>query len=366
MPTIVTVGGVKTSIECETNSAVDSTGSNQEISSDIPKTINGAGELGDVNAIIRHFNLDPKRASVVLRLLSDTPESRFHWFRMDGRLIDGLLEPIIVTANSDIRIANFQTSSSTFLVVSKSARPHTASENDKAKRVKECSSIKEFIIGLILDHKGILSAFGIMKDKANPSNLVIISKYQKNGTLFSYLQDHLQVNQISLLMEVADGLCYMHSLTCPVLHGDVKSHNIVIDDDGRPLLTDFGSAAIRDPITLRFPYRLGGTPRWMACEAYVPSLFPATLFIDSYAFASTAIEVFTRKRPFNNIDPDAAVIVKVVVDKEHPLRPEGMEAGELTDDLWKMLVKCWEFNPSDRPSMQEIRDLLRGMLLSID
>jgi hypothetical protein len=52
------------------------------------------------------------------------------------------------------------------------------------------------------------------------------------------------------------------------------------------------------------------------------------------------------------------VIMRKILSKEHPKRPEEYIPGSSTqgDHLWSLLTKCWEYNPPDRPTAAEVQD----------
>ena len=73
-------------------------------------------------------------------------------------------------------------------------------------------------------------------------------------------------------------------------------------------------------------------------------------------------KAFTGKRPFRGFTtPD---IISKIMDGERPARPqEGQELG-LTDSVWEMTVRCWHQDPAQRPTMTEVVELLRELLVS--
>ena len=69
--------------------------------------------------------------------------------------------------------------------------------------------------------------------------------YLPGGTLKRYLGKPMPYRQAaSLLMPVAEALAYAHSKG--IIHRDVKPANILLSEDGRPMLSDFGVAKVVD------------------------------------------------------------------------------------------------------------------------
>lgn len=90
--------------------------------------------------------------------------------------------------------------------------------------------------------------------------------------------------------EIGSGLVYLHSQD--VIHGDLKGANILIDDDGKALLCDFGLSQIKADVNSRSIASsiLVDSPNWMAPELFKGEIlqFPC----DVYSFAMTMYEVW--------------------------------------------------------------------------
>jgi serine/threonine protein kinase len=108
------------------------------------------------------------------------------------------------------------------------------------------------------------------------------------------------------LSDVAKGLCYLHS--CNIIHGDLKGvcghseyhfatvltprkPNILVNDFGHALITDFGLAAVARNLDsiLSAPPQCGHTKRWAAPEILDEG--PNSKEADVFAFAMVMIEV---------------------------------------------------------------------------
>ena len=70
-------------------------------------------------------------------------------------------------------------------------------------------------------------------------------------------------------------------------------------------------------------------------------------------------KAFTGKRPFSGLATPA--IISKLISGERPARPqEGQKLG-LTDSMWDMTVRCWRGDPTQRPAMAEVIELLREL-----
>ena len=172
----------------------------------------------------------------------------------------------------------------------------------------------------------------------------------------------------------------MHSQA--MIHGDLKGvcfrtlvitlpsdvpftkANIMIDGGGSARLADFGLLTIvsdsTHPVTTSST-SVAGTMRWMSPELLDPERFNSktglpTKESDCYALGMVILEVLTGKVPFpccNNL-----VVMRKIVEGEQTERPQGPEAVWFTDDLWRMLERCWLPKPELRPTVEGVLECL--------
>ncbi|KAL0059114.1 hypothetical protein AAF712_014185 [Marasmius tenuissimus] len=196
-----------------------------------------------------------------------------------------------------------------------------------------------------------------------------------NGDIISYLKENSGHDKLQVLSEIAFGLQYLHSLKPPIVHGDIKGANILVDEQRRCLLADFGLAdstadTTRTPAASSGTFR--GSIRWMAPEMYSSAMGGAVEENtresrpkgdkrprDIYAFACTAVEIMTGKPPFHQFN-DAAVIYQVGVLHARPDRPSE---GWCPDRIWYLVKQCWGEDPSRRPRAKGLEGFLRSRLV---
>ena len=105
----------------------------------------------------------------------------------------------------------------------------------------------------------------------------------------------------------------------------------------------------------------GGTPRWMSPELLHldnpnPEDTRQTKHSDCYAFGMVIYEVLTGEVPFFKY-PVYAVVVKVLKG-DRPERPQGSGGMYFTDDLWRIVERCWKHEPGSRPSIEGVLQCL--------
>ena len=149
-------------------------------------------------------------------------------------------------------------------------------------------AIKVYAPGTGLDDNGIkifTQEFSMVFDM-NHTNLLrpthfdcwdrmpyLIMPLIKNGSAFKYIAEGKSMPEEEcwkLLHDVAAGLAYLHEKTPPLIHQDIKPDNILIDDEGRYLITDFGiSARVRSTIRgAKAQEQSGGTLAYMGPERF--------------------------------------------------------------------------------------------------
>jgi len=80
-----------------------------------------------------------------------------------------------------------------------------------------------------------------------------------------------------------------------------------------------------------------------------------TVFSDYYALGMVIYEVLSERTPFYQFYQCSNVVISWKILKGiRPERPEGAEGGWFTDDVWKVLGRCWVPQPGDRPNVEDI------------
>ncbi|MEM1092722.1 MAG: serine/threonine-protein kinase [Pseudomonadota bacterium] len=157
-------------------------------------------------------------------------------------------------------------------------------------------------------------------------------------------QTRLEPSEVlALALPIASALSLIH--TRRLVHGDVKPANIMVLDDGAPMLMDFGAAT--EP--LRPQLQTAGSPLLMAPEQFSgASASPAS---DVYAFGATLYRLLTGRYPLTADSFDELADLH-----DSATRPE------LTDlpRAWRpLLARQLDQDPANRPSAAQIESRLR-------
>ena len=106
---------------------------------------------------------------------------------------------------------------------------------------------------------------------SSTSEPMLVMEYMHFGSLHDLLHNESMLLegevQIGILQDVASGLRFLHSSDPAVLHGDLKSQNILVDDKFRAKVADFGCGdfGMSHTGSVR-KTKARGTPYWMAPE----------------------------------------------------------------------------------------------------
>lgn len=166
-------------------------------------------------------------------------------------------------------------------------------------------------------------------------------------------RDELQDNQAYILtpsdrmiiaIDVARGLQYLHERN--IIHRDLKSLNVLLDKNKRARISDFGLARITSSLQqIPLTGNIGTTP-WMAPEVLISSPAYDTR-ADVYSYGILLWELLTCETPYKGISADK--IITMVLKNHRPPLPD-----DTPPKLADLIKKCWDANPSVRPTISEI------------
>ncbi|KAF9031267.1 kinase-like protein [Hymenopellis radicata] len=153
---------------------------------------------------------------------------------------------------------------------------------------------------------------------------------------------------------------YLHSLDPCIIHKDIRGANILVGDDFRCYLTDFGISLVVETEIPGTSSRNQGNIRWLPPELIEESEFDPYLMreIDVYSFGCTLTEIYTGRPPYSNLRTDGAVVSHMahIISRRPPLQPP---TDILPSNLWDtVVVPCLAPISKDRPSAENILDAL--------
>ncbi|KAK0211771.1 kinase-like domain-containing protein [Armillaria fumosa] len=221
---------------------------------------------------------------------------------------------------------------------------------------------REAIIWRQCDHPNLLPFYSIYRNSESaavttPSTYCLVSPFMVNGNLRQYMKNTDNPDRHNLALDITRGMEYLHKSS--IVHGDLKGDNILISDDCRAVIADFGISFVMGVTSFATSSssHKGGTVKWQAPEVLKDrqKSFPA----DVYSMACVYFEVFDGTIPWSDLS-EGAVILNVAIRKEHPPCPRLPESTGHAKLWWKIMTKCWTYEPLDRPTVLDIMASLHG------
>ncbi|KAG9081613.1 hypothetical protein FRC07_014469, partial [Ceratobasidium sp. 392] len=195
-------------------------------------------------------------------------------------------------------------------------------------------------------HVNVLPLLGLVLFQGQ---IRMVSHWMENGSLPDYLKKHPELDRCDMARflsfleqsaQICDGVMYLHR--AGIIHGDLKGNNVLVSEEGVPMITDFGNAVLEQG-TMQFTETIkqgAFTPRWTAPEILDDREVKQSKEADVYALGmAVAIKNEIPKRPEEHI-------------------PLNSQRGEV---LWSLLKSCWEFEPEKRPDAGSVAEIMKGV-----
>ncbi|GAB2292281.1 hypothetical protein Dimus_026530 [Dionaea muscipula] len=203
---------------------------------------------------------------------------------------------------------------------------------------------------------------------------LLIYKFMENGSLDYWLHERHDgpslldwPTRLKIACGAGHGLAYMHQICEPhIVHRDIKSSNILLDENFEAHVADFGLSR------LILPYRTHVTTELVGTLGYIPpeygQAWVATLRGDVYSFGVVMLELLTGKRP---VDVCKAKTSRGLVVWVQQMRDEGkhedifdiaLRGKGFEEDMLQMLdvaCSCINQDPLRRPNIQEVVNSLK-------
>ncbi|KIJ12159.1 hypothetical protein PAXINDRAFT_83287 [Paxillus involutus ATCC 200175] len=151
-----------------------------------------------------------------------------------------------------------------------------------------------------LDHKNVVPFLGTATGFGLSGSVALVSLWMVNGTLQKFLEGYdgklAIAHRLELLLGIANGLVYIHAF--PIIHGDLNSNNVLIDETFTACLADFGYASVVGEMEQKLGYLQASKQRPGALRWAAPEQFPSdpeqpwqpTPITDIYSFGNIALQ----------------------------------------------------------------------------
>ncbi|XP_013391740.1 tyrosine-protein kinase receptor Tie-1 [Lingula anatina] len=200
---------------------------------------------------------------------------------------------------------------------------------------------------------------------------MIIMEYLPNGNLQDFLRNDRSKqkmvygnlhgvsssltsrNLMKFALDIANGMMFLSSMS--ILHRDLAARNILVAEDKTCKISDFGFA--KDVIESHQYERKtqGRLPvRWMSPEALYDNIF--TTQSDVWAYGVLLWEIVTLgSTPYPGMS--AKQVMEAITEGYRMPQPP-----HCSQDMYNLMLSCWEDNPSSRPSFKAITVSLNDLL----
>ncbi|NWV57952.1 RIPK4 kinase, partial [Daphoenositta chrysoptera] len=199
----------------------------------------------------------------------------------------------------------------------------------------------------------ILPVYGICRE---PVGLVM--EYMETGSLEKLLASEPLPWELRfrIIHETAVGMNFLHCMAPPLLHLDLKPANILLDAHYHVKISDFGLAKCNG---LSHSHDISmdglcGTIAYLPPERIKEKNRCFDTKHDVYSFSIVVWGVLTQKKPFAEENNILHIMVKVVKGHRPELPAVSKSRPHSCNNLIKLMQKCWQDDPGERPTFQEI------------
>ncbi|XP_040997706.1 wall-associated receptor kinase 2-like [Juglans microcarpa x Juglans regia] len=249
----------------------------------------------------------------------------------------------------------------------------------KKSNVVDQSQIEQFINEVVvltkINHKNVVKLLGCCLETEVP---LLVYEFITNGTLFDHIHDKNLSSSLSwekrlkVASETAGALAYIHFETSmSIIHRDVKTTNILLDDNHTAKVSDFGASRLVPLDHTRLTTVVQGTLGYLDPEYFHTSQL--TEKSDVYSFGVVIAELLTSERALSMDRPEAErnLAMHFVIAMKEDRLLQIIDECILTEgnieeikEVANIAKKCLKVRGEDRPSMKEVTKELERLRLS--
>ncbi|GJR86620.1 wall-associated receptor kinase 2-like protein [Tanacetum coccineum] len=246
----------------------------------------------------------------------------------------------------------------------------------KKSRVMDETQIEPFINEVVIltqvNHRNVVKLLGCCLESEVP---LLVYEYVSNGTLYDHIHGKGTMtwlsweNRLRVAAEAAGAFSYLHSAAAtPVIHRDVKSANILLDDNYTTKIADFGASRLVPIDQTQVTTLVQGTLGYLDPEYFHTSQL--TEKSDVYSFGVVLAELLTGKKPLcmERTEEERNLATYFIMSlKENRLfqilEPRVVREGTLEQlqEIGELVKRCLNLTADERPTMKEVVIQLEGL-----
>ncbi|CAO2047091.1 unnamed protein product [Urochloa humidicola] len=245
----------------------------------------------------------------------------------------------------------------------------------KSKMMEEAQTkefAREVFILSQINHRNVVKLLGCCLEVEVP---MLVYEFVSNGTLYHYIHDKdLKADitfgtRLRIATESAEALAYMHSSASPpILHGDVKTANILIDEKLTAKVSDFGASKLAPTDEAEIATLVQGTCGYLDPEYLMTCQL--TDKSDVYSFGVVLLELLTRKKAlyFDGPEENRSLVSCFMAAMKAGRHEELLDSqvrnemrGEVLDDIAHLVMRCLSMSGKERPTMKEVAEKLERL-----
>ncbi|XP_061336482.1 wall-associated receptor kinase 2-like [Gastrolobium bilobum] len=248
----------------------------------------------------------------------------------------------------------------------------------KKSKIVDQSQIEQFINEVIvlsqINHRNVVKLLGCCLETEVPS---LVYEFVNNGTLFDYIHNEGKSGNVPwktrlrIAAEAAGALSYLHSAaSIPIIHRDVKTPNILLDDSYTTKVSDFGASRLVPLDQTELATMVQGTIGYLDPEYMQTSQLNEKS--DVYSFGVVLIELLTGEKPlcFDRSEEKRSLAMHFLSclreDRLFEVLQFGILNVENKEEIKEVAIlatKCLRLRGEERPSMKEVAMELEGIRL---
>ncbi|KAL8463354.1 hypothetical protein ACS0TY_034132 [Phlomoides rotata] len=237
--------------------------------------------------------------------------------------------------------------------------------------------LNEIKILTALRHPNLVSLYGFCFEGCKRA---LIYEFMPNGSLEKFITNTASQGGLGwqklfeIALGIARGLDYLHQgCKTRILHFDIKPHNILLDEDFNPRISDFGLSRLcpnRSSIVSMMVAR--GTIGYIAPEVFCRNFGEVSHKSDVYSYGMMVLEMTGGKKNIDRADVDCSSEIYFPAYIYKQLEMNGNEEDTLAEIMNEdesqfakrrlMIVGLWciQTDPKDRPSMTKVVEMLEA------